>query len=479
MYEVLIGFFAFMTFGSLIVCIVLNFLLFKYKPFNNEKYDELIDNWKKTPITSISYKGYNLNDFDQNIDRANGYIYSKMFETKHMDKKYNYGYFQGKTFDKNYHICAKGIYFPNEVECPINDIEITYNIFPSKNNINYKTIRLGNNLYLHYTNQNIYDGNIITDIKALIHYEFYSDRNFGDNVISSQFFPIPYRDYSIKFLYFHYDDYYDSNINTINTYYIALNVKSIRMGINVFTSIIYCFLFISTILIIAKEKFAGIQFINIFLGLLIFVLRFMIMIFIDGNEFLAQYRNIELEMSYEKNTTPEIDYNIALVGCTGGFLLFFSFLSATKTSNNIYYYMVYIIRYGINWDWDICNNCRKKRKEKLEKEINEIESEIRKLKNDLNECIIEKNEIEKENEKTLKLIEIMKKELAEKKANNINIINMNIEIKEEIEIEKEINNLIVIKDKEIEIYKKLTNEINKVEKEINFYKLKELKNNET
>ena len=56
---------------------------------------------------------------------------------------------------------------------------------------------------------------------------------------------------------------------------------------------------------------------------------------------------------------------------------------------------------------------------------------------------------------------------------------MNIEIKEEIEIEKEINNLIVIKDKEIEIYKKLTNEINKVEKEINFYKLKELKNNET
>ena len=131
------------------------------------------------------------------------------------------------------------------------------------------------------------------------------------------------------------------------------------------------------------------------------------------------------------------------------------------------------------FNWDICNNCRKKRKEKLEKEINVIESEIRKLKNDLNECIIEKNEIEKENEKTLKLIEIMKKELAEKKANNINIINMNIEIKEEIEIEKEINNLIVIKDKEIEIYKKLTNEINKVEKEINFYKLKELKNNET
>ena len=41
---------------SIIACLVFNILSFRYKPYNNESYKNLIKNWKSPPITSISLK---------------------------------------------------------------------------------------------------------------------------------------------------------------------------------------------------------------------------------------------------------------------------------------------------------------------------------------------------------------------------------------------------------------------------------------
>ena len=39
---------------SFCLCLIFNILCFTYDPYDNDDYNELISNWKKTPITSIS-----------------------------------------------------------------------------------------------------------------------------------------------------------------------------------------------------------------------------------------------------------------------------------------------------------------------------------------------------------------------------------------------------------------------------------------
>jgi len=54
------------------------------------------------------------------------------------------------------------LYFPNDVECPINDIIINNS---NKNYIDYKEIKLTSSTSLYYTNKKI-SNKIIIDLKA-------------------------------------------------------------------------------------------------------------------------------------------------------------------------------------------------------------------------------------------------------------------------------------------------------------------------
>ena len=73
---------------------------------------------------------------------------SKMFELKYMDESYDYKYLLIKnTSDKNYHLCGtdsrdNGLYLPNGIECPINEIEVTKNSNPSKDYYEYTSIKI-------------------------------------------------------------------------------------------------------------------------------------------------------------------------------------------------------------------------------------------------------------------------------------------------------------------------------------------------
>ena len=459
----------FLAVGSLIVCLVFNCLLFKYKPY--EEYKDLISNWKRSPIKSIEYNYHYLNNINsESLQNYDDNIFSDMFNLEYLDKSYDYKYMsKNREGDKKFHICGldsgnNPLYLPKEIECPINDIEVSGSIFPSKNILD-KTIRINDKLYVHYTNKNIY-GHILNNLKAVFSKYIYNDyvSNLGYFTIS-----LLGEKYTINILYYKYkalsgDSSSDFLFQNLDEIYFKLHSKSIIISINVISLIIYLFLIIFTILFVAKEILSGFQFINIFLALVVFILRFIFFLPLGNDAYLNIYNNRD-----DKGLS--IEYNIILIGCTGGYLLFFSILSAVKTSNNIYYYLVYIIRYG--FICEIFEGCKKRRKEKNEKEIEELDEEIRKLNNELYEYKKEKKEIILENQKTLKLIKKMKEELEEKKRSVLNN-NNNIYSEEEIEIQNEIKNLEEAKKNEIEIYNNLLLQINEIEKEINYYKMKEL-----
>ena len=133
----------------------------------NKKLDGLLYNWKTSPIYSIEispikdyeigkiitkeeeFKFYSWKNSYFKIKRLNGLNYVNIY------KKEN-GKLCGKDSEGN------NLYFPEDIECPINDIII------SKNSSfeGYNKLTLGdNNTYLYYTNKNV-EKKIIIDIRA-------------------------------------------------------------------------------------------------------------------------------------------------------------------------------------------------------------------------------------------------------------------------------------------------------------------------
>ena len=132
-----------------------------------KKYDNLIYNWKTNPIQSIRLsleKDYELgraktdqHDYKFYKWRENNFKIERL-------KDYNYLNIYSKDNGK---ICGKDsfgndLYFPENVECPINDLFIANNTL---NLTGYKKIYLEDNHYLFYTNKKI-NGEIIIDLRA-------------------------------------------------------------------------------------------------------------------------------------------------------------------------------------------------------------------------------------------------------------------------------------------------------------------------
>ena len=129
-------------------------------------------NWETNPITSIklsSNKDYEIGKIIRNEGEYRFYEWKSTFF--HIEKLKGFNYYN--IYKKeNGKLCGKDsfgndLYFPEDIECPINDIIVTNKTYSFL--VDYNKIPLGKNKeYLYYTNKRI-DKNIIVDIK--INYE--------------------------------------------------------------------------------------------------------------------------------------------------------------------------------------------------------------------------------------------------------------------------------------------------------------------
>ena len=155
--------------------VVLNNL--NYNLSQNGFYKDLLNTINKSPISNIHIernKITNLEFYEFAYLKTEDQIIilnvwkDNYFYITRMDNKYNYKSLKKK--GKNKKICGldnnnKNLYFPNNIECPINFIEITSseNCSISKN-YNCISQKLNNNFYLHYSNEYI-NGKILIDFK--------------------------------------------------------------------------------------------------------------------------------------------------------------------------------------------------------------------------------------------------------------------------------------------------------------------------
>ena len=152
----------------LITSIIFNILCFKNNPFANELYEERINNWKKLPIKSITINDNILYKLNRKIQKKDINDISNMFIIERMDSKYDYQYLlKEEVGDKNYHPCGidqqnNYLFLPKDIEYPINELEVTCSSNPSNNKYDYTNVKIYDNLYLHYTNNNI-NGRIINN----------------------------------------------------------------------------------------------------------------------------------------------------------------------------------------------------------------------------------------------------------------------------------------------------------------------------
>ena len=156
-----------------------------------KNYEYINTNWKQNSITSISIS--NSSNYNSDIYSLNNF--------KIEYKKNNYTYYDILNNNDNSKICGKDsqgndLYFPKDVECPVNDI------FISKFDLNeyndYTKIKLKDeDRYLYYTNKKT-SGKIVIAIIVSTNdtLNFYEESNyFGDNYDKQKEFGSNHYDY--------------------------------------------------------------------------------------------------------------------------------------------------------------------------------------------------------------------------------------------------------------------------------------------
>jgi len=150
-----------------LICFILDII-------NDEKikkiYKNTIDNWDTSPITSIEANpngNYELGHIL--LKKKEFYFYSWKYNNFTIKKNSDYNYMNMYSNDENNKKkcgtdnSGNSLYFPQDIECPINDIFIAKD--DSTDYPEYTKLNLGLNNYLYYTNKEI-DKNIIIDIKV-------------------------------------------------------------------------------------------------------------------------------------------------------------------------------------------------------------------------------------------------------------------------------------------------------------------------
>ena len=116
----------------------------------SETYELAIIHYDKGPSSGKQkYYGWKYNNFK--IERLKNFDYNKLYQN-------NKGKICGKdNFGNN-------LYFPENIDCPINDIIVTNSNLEKNISSDYNKLDLGN-IFLYYTNKNI-EGQIIIDLKV-------------------------------------------------------------------------------------------------------------------------------------------------------------------------------------------------------------------------------------------------------------------------------------------------------------------------
>ena len=140
-----------------IIQFILHFILFLSYQFDSPEFNNLLSNWKKTPIINFSTtfneeEGYDKNDFIK-INETTIFV-------KRMNKKYNFPYLKVREYKFHYHkICGTDfknnfIYFKMEEQCPVSYIN-----YSSVNdcNINEICLEITSSYFLKYSNNYYYN----------------------------------------------------------------------------------------------------------------------------------------------------------------------------------------------------------------------------------------------------------------------------------------------------------------------------------
>ena len=339
-----------------ILCFVFNCLAFIYKPYNEEWYKDVIENWKLSPINSIEINHDNLNDVLNNKIIFNTI---DIITLKRIKSKYNYKYLFLNN-DKNHHPCGMDIFnnflfLPNNMECPINFIELSNNKSPMDKKFNYTTITISDNLFLHYSNNNIYGylyNNISLEITERNSLEGYK---LNDNLI-------------LNLITNNYSAYKNSQKEKI-FFVAAFNSKQIRIAINCITFILLIITIINFILTMINKHLIGLHLLNILFLSLNIILEIIIRIYLENNEFL----------NYKYYTDKKANYSYYLfaffcVLCAD----YLAICSYIHPESNFYLILIYPIRYG--FDCQIFDECVKEQNN-FENILNQLNSEIEHYEN--------------------------------------------------------------------------------------------------
>ena len=180
--------------SPIILSPIIIILFISLKPYyKSGEFNDLKLNYQKSPITEIKINGnfkFNyiytdiINEDDEYINNWKGYS----FNIKRMDDKYTYPYIINNN-SKNKKKCGidsvgNELYFPENIDCPINKIIINNESNNSLLKQKYKWITspINNNTFIHYTNDNI-NGTILVDLRISSYYnnERYINNNKIDN----------------------------------------------------------------------------------------------------------------------------------------------------------------------------------------------------------------------------------------------------------------------------------------------------------
>lgn len=456
------------------LCLIFNILCYTYDPYDNDNYNELISNWEKTPITSISINKNYLYSLNRKINEKDSENIRKMFVLERMDDKYNYKYLLNEKMEnKDYRPCGTDflgnyLYLPYGIECPINDIEISTTEYRESNLYVYKTIKIYDNLYLHYTNYNI-DGQILNDININISDWISSSQHSVEIVLDESIFPLLEKDKKFGFFHSHYEAYstdYSINKEKRNYFKYAYKAKSYRKNINIWSFILLIIIAICFCLLFISKKFSGLNLLILFLLLIEFYIKYTIIYYLYSNDFLRKIMYID---KYP-NIKDKYDL-IQLIFITLFILFYLIFYSISEPQGNFYFLLIYIFRYGL--DCDIFIRCINKNNERKSKKLLDLDKEIEDLNKNIKDYAKEKDCLIKEKRKIEKKIIIANESLDEKRKKNESELNGLYFKEEEITFETELENLLVIKKSEIEKYNRIKEQIEEIDKNIYYYRLKQ------
>jgi len=152
------------TLSIFLMLFIFQIILCSLYQIDSKNLNELISNWKKTPILNFlnnsSEEGYNKNDYI--------IIKGEKIFVKRMEKKYNYVYLKsrGHKMENSLKKCGNDyfnniIYFKKNEECPINYINLK-NVSCGENEKNCLNISSSS---INYSNNNT-NGEIIIDINS-------------------------------------------------------------------------------------------------------------------------------------------------------------------------------------------------------------------------------------------------------------------------------------------------------------------------